>query len=208
MERVELQAQARAIHGKQVKRLRAASLVPAVVYGPDTPAKAIQIEERPLFKALQEAGSTTLIDLYVDHGPNPDVVLAREVQRHPITGQLEHVDFYQVRLTEKVKTTPRLEFLGESPLAKSGLAVVIHGMTEVEVECLPTDLIHTIRVDLSVLETLDDAVLVRDLQVPAGITVLADPDEVVVSLVTTRAAEAEGEEEEGIEGAGAEAEAE
>jgi large subunit ribosomal protein L25 len=207
MERVELQAQARAILGKQVKQLRLTGLVPAVLYGPDTPAKAIQIEERPLFRALQEAGSTTLIDLYVDEGPNPDVVLAREVQRNPITGQLEHVDFYQVRLTEKVKITPRLEFVGESPLAKTGAAVVIHGMNEVEVECLPTDLIHTIRVDLSSLETLDDAVLVSDLLVPPGITVLSDPTEVVVSLVTTRAAAAEGEEEEGgIEGAEAESE--
>jgi large subunit ribosomal protein L25 len=102
-----------------------------------------------------------------------------------------HVDFYQVRLTEKVKTTPRLEFVGESPLIGSGRAVLIYGMNEVEVECLPTDLISSISVDLSSLESMDDNILVRDLNVPDSVTILADPDEVVVSVVTSRMAVAE-----------------
>jgi large subunit ribosomal protein L25 len=96
------------------------------------------------------------------------------------------VDFYQVRLTEKVKTTPRLEFVGESPMVKSGLAVMIHETTEVEVECLPTDLISSIRVDVSVLQKMDDNVLIRDLVVPSGVTLLAAPDEVVASVVPIR----------------------
>lgn len=103
---------------------------------------------------------------------------------------------------------PRLEFVGESPVVKSANAVMIYGMTEIEVECLPTDLIHSIPVDVSVLEGLDDNILVGDLPVPSGVTVLADPREVVVSVVPTRIAveeEAEVEEAEVLE---AEAEAE
>lgn len=198
MERIELRTETRTARGKGVKRLRADGLIPAVIYGPDIATKSIQIQERSLFKTLTEAGSTTLIDLFVDDDPRPQVVLAREIQHDILTGRLQHVDFYQVRLTEKVKTTPRLEFVGESPLVKSGIAVMIHSMNEIEVECLPTDLISSIPVDVTVLEKMDDNVLVRDLPVPPEVTILADPDEVVVSVVPTRVPE-EVEEVEEVE---------
>jgi large subunit ribosomal protein L25 len=214
MERLELRTQARTTRGKQVKQLRAKGWIPAVVYGADMPTKSIQVQERSLFTTLEESGSTTLINLFVEDESEPHVVLAREIQRDVITGQLVHVDFYQVRLTETVKTMPRLEFLGESPLAKQGDAVLIYGMTEIEVECLPTDLINSIPVDVSVLERMDDNILVSDLPVPPGVTVLADPGDVVASVVPTRMVieeEVEVEELEELElgvEAGAEAEAE
>lgn len=195
MERVELKTQTRTTHGKQVKRLRATGWIPAVVYGPDLAAMSIQVEERALFTALQTAGSTALIDLFVDKRSKPRTVLAREIRRDPLTGRLEHVDFYQVRLTQKVKTMPRLDFIGEAPVVKTGTAVLIHNMNEIEVECLPTDLISSIPVDLSGLETLEDSVFVRDLPVPSGVTILADPADVVVSVVPTRLALVEEEEE-------------
>jgi large subunit ribosomal protein L25 len=112
-----------------------------------------------------------------------------------------HVDFYEVRLTEKVKTMPRLEFVGNSPAAAAGLGVLIHGMTSVEVECLPTELISSITVDVSALETLDDVITVADLPVPDSVTVLADPSEMVASVVPTRmeVVEEEAEEELGLE---------
>ncbi len=188
MERVELKAQRRTLVGKQVKRLRSEGLVPAVVYGPDLASQPIVTEERALSYVLRQAGTTSLINLSIDEEPQPDVVLAREIKRDILTGRLLHVDFYQVRLTEKVKTTPRLEFVGESPLVKSGEAVLIHAMTEIEVECLPTDLIDSIQVDVSGLETLDDNITVADLQVPDAVTILADPGDTVASVVQTRAA--------------------
>jgi large subunit ribosomal protein L25 len=210
MERVELRSQARTIHGKQVKQLRREDWIPAVVYGPDMDALSIQVQERSLAKALHSAGSTMLIDLFVDEKKKPRTVLAREIQRDPLTGRVEHVDFFLVRLTQKVKTTPRLEFVGEPPVLKSGIAVVIHNMTEIEVECLPTDLINSIPVDMSRLETLDDSIFVSDLPVPPGVTLLADPTDVVVSAVPTRLAmrAEEGEEVEEMEAAAAEAAAE
>ena len=208
MERIELRTQARTTRGKQVKRLRAQGWIPAVVYGADMSTRSVQVHERSLFKTLKQAGSTTLIDLFVEDESEPHVVLAREIQRDSITGQLVHVDFYQVRLTERVKTMPRLEFVGESPLVKSGKAVMIYGMTEIEVECLPTDLINSIPVDVSALEGMDDNILVGDLAVPSGVTITADPGEVVASVVPVRVAvEEEAEEAEDLE-AEAEAEAE
>jgi len=200
METLELHASNRTVIGKQVKRLRSKELIPAVVYGPDTPSLAIQIPERTLFATLQQAGSTQLINLFVDKEADSTVVLARDVQRDMFTSRLLHVDFYQVRLTEKVKTTPRLVVVGESPAVKSGTGVMIHGMTEIEVECLPTDLIDSIPVDVSGLETLEDSVVVGDLPIPHGVTFLADPDDVVISLVTTRAAVSEEDEAAALEG--------
>lgn len=191
MERLELDAQTRTVRGKKVKRLRAQDWIPAVVYGPDTPSMPIQVERRPLSWTLRQAGSTTLINLSVDDESKPYVVLAREIQRDILTGWLEHVDFYQVRLTELVKTTPRLDLVGESPLVESGQAVLIQNMNEVEVECLPTDLINAIEVDLSALGSMDDSILIGDLPVPSGVTILADPDEVVASLVPPRVIEEE-----------------
>jgi large subunit ribosomal protein L25 len=195
MERVELRAQSRSLVGKQVKRMRTQGCVPAVVYGPDMDSKPILAEERTLSLVLRQAGSTALIDLSVDKGTEPYVVLAREIQRDILTGRLLHVDFYQVRLTEKVKTTPRLQFVGEPHLVKIGEAVMIHSMNQIEVECLPTDLIDSIEVDVSGLESWDDNITVRDLPVPDAVTMLADPSEVVVSLVPTSAALSEEEEE-------------
>ncbi|NIV30403.1 MAG: 50S ribosomal protein L25, partial [Anaerolineae bacterium] len=125
----------------------------------------------------------------------PRVVLAREIQRDILTGQTMHVDFYEVRLTETVRTMPRLEFVGESPAVKAGIGVLIHGMNSVEVECLPTELISSIEVDVSVLETLDDNILVSDFPVPDSVTIIADPGDVVASVVPVRVAEIEEEEE-------------
>jgi large subunit ribosomal protein L25 len=194
MENVELRTETRTVRGKKVKWLRAEHLIPAVVYGPDLAGKTIQIQERPLFKTLQQAGSTTLINLFVDDEPKAHVVLAREIQRDSLTYRVQHVDFYEVRLTEKVRTTPRIEIVGESPLVKSGLAVLIHGMTEVEVECLPTDLINSIPVDISGLEMMGDNVLIGDLPVPDSVTIIADPSDVVVSVVPVQVEEEEVEE--------------
>jgi large subunit ribosomal protein L25 len=195
MERVELRTESRMVRGKKVKRLRAEGWIPGVLYGPDTPSRALQVEDRALVRTLQEAGSTALINLFVDDEPKPNLVLARDIQRDILTGQLKHVDFFQVRLTEKVRTSPRLELVGESPLVKSGGAILVQILDQVEVECLPTDLINSIPVDLTGLASVDDSIVLGDLPVPSGVTILADPHDTVISLVPPRMAREIEEEE-------------
>jgi large subunit ribosomal protein L25 len=209
MEREELRARSRTVIGKQVRQMRAQEWVPAVVYGPDQPARSIEAPERALVRVLRRAGDTSLIDLFVDDEGAATVVLAREVQRNALNGRLVHVDFYQVRLTQRVKTTPHLRFHGEPAAVKAGTAVLLHNMTQVEIECLPTDLIHSIDVDVSGLVNLGDSIYVRDLPIPPGITLLDDPNDVVASLIQTRMAIAEEvKEEEVVPEAAAEAETE
>lgn len=188
MERVELQSSSRTVEGKQVKKLRNEGLIPAVIFGPDTPAKMIQAPERAVDKALRQAGSM-LINLFIDQETQPRAVLVRAVQRHPLTSRLQHVDFYQVRMTEKVKTSIPLHFVGESPLVESGEVLLNPQMSQLEVECLPGDLQDQIVVDISSLVSIRDSILVGDLALPPGITALDDLDNVVVSLQHLRAAE-------------------
>lgn len=198
MERIELRSSVRTVKGKQVKRLRSQGWVPAVLYGSTLPPKSLQLEEGDLYKTLQVAGATSLINLFVADEAEPYVVLAREIQRDVFTGRLQHVDFFQVQLDHKIKTMPYLEIVGESPLVSSGGAVLVQILNRIEVECLPTDLVHSIQVDISGLKKLDDSITIGDLPVPPGVTLLADPNDTVVSVVPPRAALAEeaAEEEE------------
>ncbi len=193
MKQVELRVESRQVTGKKVRHLRSGALIPAVMYGPDTPVTQIQANEREMARVLAQAGETALINVFVDNDPNPTMVLARDVQRDVLSRNLLHVDFYQVRLTETVRTTPRLEFVGEAPVVHTENAVVIHNMTSIEIECLPMDLVDTIQVDLSVLTSLEDSIYVRDLPVPPGAKVMADPEDVVVAVVASRSFEEEEE---------------
>jgi large subunit ribosomal protein L25 len=196
MDTVELQAESRTLHGKKVKRLRSGGWVPAVLFGANIPSRSIKVEELSLFRTLAQAGSTSLVNLYIDEEPQPHLVLAREIQRDVLTGRLQHVDFFQVQLDHKIKISPHLHIIGESPLVETGDAVLVHILTQVEVECLPGDLIDSIPVDVSGLKRMDDSVTIADLPVPDGVTILADPDDVVVSVVPPRAAFEEEEIEE------------
>ena len=188
MERVELQSASRTVEGKKVRKLRAEGLIPAVVFGPDTPSKIIQAPERALDKTLRQAGSM-LINLYVDQEAQPRAVLARGIQRNPITGRILHVDFYQVRMTEKVKTSIPIHFVGQPPLVESGDALLNPQISLLEVECLPNDLQDHITVDVSGLIDMRDSILVGDLILPPGITALGKQDDVVVGLQHLRAIE-------------------
>jgi len=188
MERVELQSASRTVEGKKVRKLRAEGLIPAVVFGPDTPSKIIQAPERALDKTLRQAGSM-LINLYVDQEAQPRAVLARGIQRNPITGRILHVDFYQVRMTEKVKTSIPIHFVGQPPLVESGDALLNPQISLLEVECLPNDLQDHITVDVSGLIDMRDSILVGDLILPPGIAALGKPDDVVISLQHLRAIE-------------------
>ncbi len=186
MDRTELRSDSRTIIGKQVKKLRREGLVPAVVFGPDATPRTIQVAERALGKSLSQAGSA-LIDLYVDDDAQPQAVLVRDVQRNPLNGRLQHVDFYRVRMTETLRTTIPLVFTGISPLVEAEDALLNRRLEEVEVECLPADLPEHISVDITALNSIRAEIRVADLVLPPRVRILESPDEVVASLQSGRA---------------------
>ncbi len=196
MEQTELTAQRRTITGKKVKRLRQQGIIPAVLYGPGVESIPIQVEERALNRAMRRAGQR-LINLRIEGDPQPHRVLAREVQRDVITGRVLHVDFLEVSLTQKLTTRVPVVLVGEPDPVHRGLAVLLQGVDEVEISCLPEDLISSIEVDVSDLK-LDQVIQVKDLRVPAGVEILTEPEEMVAQLSLLRVAKAQLAEEEAI----------
>jgi large subunit ribosomal protein L25 len=199
MEQFELKAEKRTVIGKRVKCLRREGLVPAVLYGPKAEPTPIQCDKRELQHVLARAGGTNLISLRVDDAGRPKMALAREVQRDAVTNELYHVDFYQVVMTEKVSAEVNIVLTGQSPPVQQNEAMLLQGTDWVEIECLPGDLIHSIEIDLSTLLEIDDAIYVKDLQVPDNVTILSDGDELVAKVQRLRLAEEEEELEEMVE---------
>jgi large subunit ribosomal protein L25 len=188
MAELVLNAKPRSVIGKAVKALRRQGWIPAVLYGRHISPLPIQVEGRELQRVLSQArGGTRLITLQVDGETH--LALIREVQREPIRREILHVDFQAIEMTEKIRVEVPVIFKGASPAVERGEGVLVHGLTHVEIECLPKDLIEAITVDLGVLDRVDAAIYVRDLQAPPGVTIVSDPDE-LIALVTAPAAEA------------------
>jgi len=191
MPQIELNAAPRKVIGKQVKALRRAGLVPANLYGRSVEPLALQVDAKSLNRVLVHAGTSRLITLNVEGRPGPLMALAREIQREPITGSLYHLDLFAVSMTERIKLDVRIVLVGESPTVQRGEGVLVHALNTVEIECLPGDLIDSIRADISGLDKVDARLAVKDLSVPAGVQILADPDETVVLVSLIREEKAE-----------------
>lgn len=192
-ERVTVDAQTRTIIGKQNRQLRREGQIPAVIYGQRDPIH-VQIENLSLRRALRTAGMNELIDIKV--GGRKITVLAREIQQHPTRGDLLHVDFYEVNMRETIQADVHLLIVGEVAEELRPLGEIIQVLHAVTVECLPGDLISEIEVDISGIESPDQAIYVSDLTPPQGVTILTDPESAITSFEYFREEEEEEEEEE------------
>jgi large subunit ribosomal protein L25 len=192
-ERVTVDAQTRTIIGKQTRQLRREGQIPAVIYGQRDPIH-VQIENLSLRRALRTAGMNELIDIKV--GGRKITVLAREIQQHPTHGDLLHVDFYEVNMRETIQADVHLLIVGEVAEELRPLGEIIQVLHAVTVECLPGDLISEIEVDISGIESPDQAIYVSDLTPPQGVTILTDPESAITSFEYFREEEEEEEEEE------------
>ncbi len=193
MSQVELVAQPRSVTGKRVKALRAAGMVPLVVYGPKTRPTNIQALELDVRRALARARGQ-LITLHIE-GQGPRQVLVKEAQRDPISGRLLHADLYEVDVTEKQRVEVAIELVGEPKMVNTGQAVLNQSLNVLTIECLPTMIMQSIQVDVSGLTPAENTIHVRDLDLPAEIRVLTPADEVIARMEVLREEEEEEEEE-------------
>lgn len=193
-EKIVLKAQKRELKGKKVKQLRRQGLLPAVLYGAGVEPMALVLDAHDATLTLRDVAASTL--LYVDVEGTEYPVLVRERQRDVLKGNLLHVDFLAVSMSETIRTTITLVLVGESPIVKSGDAMLNTGVNEIDVEALPSALVNEIEVDVSVLTQPEQAIYVRDLKLPEGITVLTDGDELVVGTIAQYEAPEEEETEE------------
>lgn len=193
-ETFNLEAQARTVTGKKVSQLRRSGLVPAVVYGSKIDAFNVQIPYRELQTTLLKAGGTNLINVMVDGKGTP--VLAREVQRSVLRGEILHVDFLAVDMTQTIRAEIPVHIVGEAPAVKNGLGMLMHLVNTLVIEALPADLIDRVNVDVSTLKAVNDAIHVSDLDLGDKVAIISEDNEMLVRI----AAEVDQTEEEGEEG--------
>lgn len=190
---INLTATTRTILGKKVKRSRERGLVPAVVYGHGMDSTPIFVDSREYKKVYQQAGTSTLVDLAIDD-KSPIKVLFHTPQYHHIHNEAIHADMFAVNMTEKIETSIPITFVGESAAVKEMEGNFITNKTEINIKCLPTDLISEVEVDVSVLEDFDKQIHIGDITVPDTIEITDNPED-VVALVTAPRSEEELEAE-------------
>jgi large subunit ribosomal protein L25 len=199
MEKIVLKATKRTVTGKQVKALRRAGELPAVIYGRHVEPVSISLDAHSTELVFAKLTSSTLVTIDVEG--QEFAALVREKQRNFIKGNLTHIDFLALDLTEKIRTKVQLTFVGVSSAVKDFSAVLVHRMDALEVECLPTDLPERITVDISSIKEIGNSIHVRDIPLPDAerVVVLDDSDDIVI--IATLAKEEAPEEVVAVPGA-------
>lgn len=176
---MEITAQKREILGKGLRALREQGLIPAELYGNGVKNQHLTVSEKEFAKAYKEAGESTVVTLVVGKEKFPTMI--KDVLTDSLSDKLTHVDFYAVKMDEKIEAMVALNFIGESIAVKSG-GVLVKALREIEVEAFPQDLPHDIEVDLSKLEEINQSIHVSDLKVSDKVKILTDLEAVVASV--------------------------
>jgi len=188
---MQLKAATRDLLGKSSRRLHGQGKLAAVVYGHNTKATPLVLDRLEFQKVFLKSGRTHLVDLVVDG--RTDKVLVREIQTHPRRLGPIHVDFYQVNLEEKITVEVPVHLVGESAAVKRGDADILQPIHSLRVECLPSDIPEAFEVDMTPLEEIESEVRISDIKMPKGVTVLIDPEELVVKIIKKREMKVEEE---------------
>ncbi|MBI4094354.1 MAG: 50S ribosomal protein L25 [Candidatus Liptonbacteria bacterium] len=177
---MELSAQERTQFGKANKALRRQGLIPAEFYGRGTANRHLTVDLKAFQKVLRGAGENAILTLRLGEETLP--ALVHDVVRDYLSGDVAHVDFYRVRMDEKIRTRVPIEFVGEAPAVKELGGYLNKTMTEVEAEALPAHIPKSFVLSLGGLLEFHQSLYVRDLAVPEGVKVLVEPGAVVVSI--------------------------
>ncbi len=165
---------------KKPRSLRAKGILPAVVYGRSEESTPIAVNTKEFEKVFHKAGESTVITLK-GLGVDKDALI-HEVTTHAVSGAILHADFYAIQKGQTVTVSVPFEFEGESPAVKELGGILVKVMHEIEIECEPKDLPHSLKVDISKLVTLEDQVKVKDLAIPPSAKISVDLDEVVAMI--------------------------
>ncbi len=179
--RTELSVNPREILGKKVRKMRREGITPANIFGHHVESRAIQVSTEELKHVLRSAGRNDIVYLRLD-GDEPRPTFVRDVQQNPVSDAILHVDFMQISLKDKVRLEVAIHLVGLAPAVDTLGGILVHGLDHVTVEALPTEVPSVIEVDADGLEAIDQALHVSDLQVPEGVTILTDMEQVVAKV--------------------------
>ena len=193
-ESISLELEPRSVLGKKVKQLRRAGTIPVHLYGPGVEPRPLQCENRQLLRALAQAGSTNPVTLSIKGEAGERLAFAREIQWSPIRSQLLHVDFLAVSATERITAQVPINLVGESPAARETGGSVAQTLYALEVEALPLEIPDEVVIDLSVLVDTNSAIRAGELPLEGNVTMLTDPEAMVVRVDAGRLAMGRPEE--------------
>ena len=188
-DRPTLAALPRTEMGKATSHLRKAGRIPAVVFGHGE-STSVSVDAHEFQLLRRRAGANALIDLEVA-GDRTTPVVINGVQLHRVHRTVLHVDLFRVKMTEDMTVDVVVHGVGESEAVVKNGGTVLHAVDHVRVRARPDNLPKSIEADLTALADFDSVIAVRDLPVPAGATILNDPDEVIFRVLAPRVAEVE-----------------
>ena len=208
MDSISLSARPRSETGRHVHTLRREGAVPAVLYGHKVAPQALVIDAKEMERTWHHAGKTHLVDVHVEGHKGARKALIKDLQFHPRSGHMLHVDLFAVNLREKITSDVPVIVVGESPAVQQKLGQVQQVVSTLRVESLPADLPAQLTVDISGLTEVDQGITIGEIEVPKGVALVhAEPSETVVKIAAVRvreeaAPEAEAAAEEGEAPAG------
>ena len=199
---ISLELSPREVLGKKVKRLRQQGVIPVHLYGPGVDPQPLQCETTKLVDVLVRAGGNTAVTVTVQGGQETHLAFAREIQWDPRRDDILHVDFLAVDASRPVSAQVPITLIGDSPGARTAGGTVMQQLRDLNVEALPLEVPRELELDLSMLTEPDGVLRAADIVIPGNVTLLTDPEDVVVRIEVLRAVEEEVfAEEEGAEAA-------
>jgi len=183
--RPTLAAETRDVLGKKVAHLRHAGRLPAVVFGHGQESVPVSVDAHDFELLRRRIAGSTLVDVSID-GRKPHPVLVQRVQISPVTRRMLHAELFLVRMTEEVTMDIPVVTTGEAPAVFDLGGTLLHALESVRVRALPGNLPERFEVPVDALVDFEMSVHVRDLVVPADVTLLTDPDEMVVRVLAPR----------------------
>ena len=208
MDGLTLTAVSRTVTGKKVRVLRRDGVVPIHMFGRGIESQSLQADSRTLSTVLPQAGTNVPITIDVDGQDGDNVCFVRQVQRHPVSEALLHVDFQRVDISRKVSAEVPLLLEGVSLAVEEMEGTLLQTLSSISVEALPMSMPASFTVDVSILDDFDKTIRVATLQAEEDVTILNDGEEMIATVVRPRVEEEEvpddeeleGLEEEGVEG--------
>ncbi len=187
--------------GKKVNVLRRQGLVPVHVYGARIEPASLQVEDRTLIRLLAQVGTNVPVSVEYDGSDQENICFVREVQRHPVTEAIIHVDFLRVDVSQKISAGVPVILDGTAPGVTQMGGVLLQNLQSLLVEALPMEMPSAFHVDITILEDFEKTIVVGDIAVAGDVTILNDAEEMIARVTAPRIEVVEVEEEELEEGA-------
>lgn len=185
MDQLELQVDPRSVTGKKVRFLRKQKIVPVHVFGPGMDSLSVQCDANQLRQVLPLAGKTGVVNLKLNG--DTKTVMVREVQKNALTGELLHVDFFQVSMAEKITAEVPVILVGQAPALKIKENMLVQNLQSLTIEALPGQLPSSIELNVGSLLEAHQEIKIKNIRLNPKITVLNSPESTIVRISIMRA---------------------